>query len=196
MLSSECPMPSMGGVYREGRGAILRITLYASYQVPPSHLLATFVVTCTARIYLPSLLHACMHTFTTSSYTSNYLVCILPGCYLINKRATPLQRYQFGVRQILATEARLCHHHLPIGPTASAASIASDQHQRNFTSSLIYYRKSLVKSRLKSNYLSLYILYIDIMRSTQWLKVWAKVEDVPGVVKPSRERFWAALGSL
>jgi hypothetical protein len=154
-------MPSMGGVYREGGGAILRITLYASYQVPPSHLLATFVVTCKARIYLPSLLHACTHTFTTSSYTSNYLECILPGCYLINKRATPLQRYQFGVRQILATEVRLCHHHLPIGPPASASSIASDQHQKNFTSSLTYYRKSLVKSRPKSNYLSLYILYTE-----------------------------------
>jgi hypothetical protein len=43
----------------------------------------------------------------------------------------------------------------------SSTLIAPDQHQRNFTSSLTYYRKSLVKSRLKSNYLSLYILYID-----------------------------------
>jgi hypothetical protein len=93
MLSSECPMPSMGGVYREGRGAILRITLYASYQVPPSHLLATFVVTCTARIYLPSLLHACTHTFTTSRYTSNYLVCILPGCQPSIKEASYLKSF-------------------------------------------------------------------------------------------------------
>jgi hypothetical protein len=46
---------------------------------------ATFVITCTARIYLPSLLHAYAHAFITSSYTSNYLVCILPGCCLINK---------------------------------------------------------------------------------------------------------------
>jgi hypothetical protein len=65
-----------------------------------------FVVTCTARLYLPSLLHAYAHAFVTSSYTSNYLVCIQPVCCLINKRATPLQRYQSGFRQIFTAEAR------------------------------------------------------------------------------------------
>jgi hypothetical protein len=70
----------MGGIYREGLDIMsLQITSFASRQVPlrtPSY----FVVTCTARLYLPSLLHAYVHAFITSSYASNYLVCISPGC--------------------------------------------------------------------------------------------------------------------